>query len=157
MPSAIALDERTEAILAYEMNGEPLPRDHGYPVRAIIPGVVGARNIKWLGHVHLANQESDSRWQKRDYKAFSPSVDMDSLDWSTAPPMQGMPVQSAICWPADGESVSLADNATLRDVRGYAYSGAGAQVVRVDVSADKGKTWHTACLLYTSPSPRDRG
>ncbi|KAK9874923.1 hypothetical protein WA026_005738 [Henosepilachna vigintioctopunctata] len=44
-----AVDRRGDVILAYEMNGVPLPRDHGFPVRVIVPGVVGARNVKWLG------------------------------------------------------------------------------------------------------------
>ncbi len=46
-----ALDPTGDAILAFEMNGEPIPRDHGFPIRAIVPGVVGARNVKWLGKV----------------------------------------------------------------------------------------------------------
>jgi sulfite oxidase len=50
-----AVERIGEVILAYEMNGEPLPRDHGYPVRVIVPGVVGARNVKWLGE-HLVVQ-----------------------------------------------------------------------------------------------------
>ncbi len=46
-----ALDPTGDVILAFEMNGEPIPRDHGFPVRSIVPGVVGARNVKWLGKV----------------------------------------------------------------------------------------------------------
>ena len=40
-----------DVLLAYEMNGETLPRDHGYPIRAVVPGVVGARNVKWLNNI----------------------------------------------------------------------------------------------------------
>lgn len=46
-----ATDKRGDVLLAYEMNGVPIPRDHGFPIRVIIPGVVGARNVKWLGKV----------------------------------------------------------------------------------------------------------
>ncbi len=51
LPLLQALDPTGDVILAFEMNGEPIPRDHGFPVRAIVPGVVGARNVKWLGKV----------------------------------------------------------------------------------------------------------
>ena len=49
IPLETAVDARRDVILAYEMNGQPLSRDHGAPVRVIVPGVVGARNVKWLG------------------------------------------------------------------------------------------------------------
>lgn len=88
VPATIALDPRAHVLLAYEMNGDPLPRDHGWPVRVIVPGVVGARNVKWLGAVRLRESESDSHWQQRDYKVFSPSAAWDKLDWSTAPAIQ---------------------------------------------------------------------
>ena len=45
------MSKRGDVILAYEMNGEAIPRDHGFPIRVIVPGVVGARNVKWLGIV----------------------------------------------------------------------------------------------------------
>jgi len=46
------------------MNGVPLPRDHGFPVRALVPGVVGARSVKWLGTISVSNEESTSHWQR---------------------------------------------------------------------------------------------
>ena len=50
IPIYKALDPKADVLLAYEMNGEPIPLDHGFPVRVIVPGVVGARNVKWLGN-----------------------------------------------------------------------------------------------------------
>lgn len=52
IPISKALDPRGDVIIAYEMNGESLPADHGFPVRVIVPGVVGARNVKWLGELN---------------------------------------------------------------------------------------------------------
>lgn len=51
IPADMAVDPRGDVLLAFEMNGEPIPRDHGYPIRAVVPGVVGARNVKWLAKV----------------------------------------------------------------------------------------------------------
>lgn len=68
VPAHKALNPKADVILAYEMNGEPLPRDHGFPIRAIVPGVVGARNVKWLGSIRLSAEESSSFWQQNDYK-----------------------------------------------------------------------------------------
>lgn len=49
VPISKAMDPRADIILAYEMNGQPISRDHGFPIRVIVPGVAGARNVKWLG------------------------------------------------------------------------------------------------------------
>lgn len=56
-----------------------------FPLRAVVPGVVGARNVKWLSKVILSNEESKAFWQTSDYKGFSPSVTWETVDYSTAP------------------------------------------------------------------------
>lgn len=144
IPLSKAMDPRGDVILAYEMNGKPLNRDHGYPLRIIVPGVVGARNVKWLGKIVVSENESDSHWQQKDYKGFSPSTDWDTVDFSKSPAIQNMPVTSAICTPHTGEHVSVI-NGTIT-VKGYAWSGGGHKIVRVDVTADSGETWHVANL-----------
>lgn len=142
------MDPRGDVILAYEMNGKPLTRDHGYPVRVIVPGVVGARNVKWLGRIVISASESDSHWQQNDYKGFSPSTDWDTVDFKKSPAIQNMPVTSAICSPQLDEKVTTNEEGRIT-VKGYAWSGGGNQIVRVDVTTDGGKTWHVAELETT--------
>ncbi|XP_063222455.1 sulfite oxidase isoform X2 [Bacillus rossius redtenbacheri] len=144
IPVEKAMDPRGDTILAYEMNGAPLSRDHGYPVRVVVPGIVGARNVKWLGRIVVSGEESSSHWQQNDYKGFSPSTDWDTVDFSKSPAIQELPVTSAICTPLEGSTVRPVGGKIT--VRGYAYSGGGHKVVRVDVTADGGKTWHVAKL-----------
>ena len=154
IPIEKALDPRGDCLLAYEMNGEPLPRDHGYPLRAVIPGIVGARNVKWLGKIVTSREEYDGLWQQRDYKGFSPSVNWSNVDFSSAPAIQEMPVQSFISSPQDGSLVDPgAEKVTLK---GIAWSGGGRAVVRVDVSVDGGKSWHVAKLQEGSKQPLRR-
>ena len=141
IPIDFVMNPQRQVLLAYEMNGEPLTPDHGYPLRVVIPGVVGARNVKWLGKVVASKEESKSFWQRRDYKSFSPSVDFSDVDWDSSPAIQELPVQSLICEP---KADAVIEGDTV-DVRGYAYSGGGRRIVRVDVSYD-GKTWFTADL-----------
>lgn len=149
IPLTKAMDPRGDVILAYEMNGEPLSRDHGFPLRCVVPGVVGARTVKWLGKITVSKNESDSHWQQNDYKAFSPSTDWDTVDFKTAPAIQNMPVTSAICTPNPLEKqVKIVDD--RMEVRGYAYSGGGNKIIRVDLTSDQGKSWVTADLEQLS-------
>lgn len=150
IPLARALDPEAEVLLAYEMNGQPLPRDHGFPVRVVVPGVVGARHVKWLGKVSVETEESHSHWQRRDYKGFSPSVDWDTVDFDSAPSIQELPVQSAITEPQDGETIEPGEVT----IKGYAWSGGGRAVIRVDVSLDGGLTWQAAELDAEEQRPR---
>lgn len=139
------LSYEDDIILAFEMNEQPIPRDHGFPVRIIIPGVVGARQVKWLSKVILSEDESKSHWQQKDYKGFNSSTDASNADWDKALAIQDFPVQSAICQPQDGEKVKR-DCEGFITVKGYALTGGGRAITRVDVSTDDGKTWTEATL-----------
>ncbi|KAL3885841.1 hypothetical protein ACJMK2_025873 [Sinanodonta woodiana] len=150
IPIEIARCLKNEIIVAYAMNGTDIPRDHGYPLRIIIPGIVGARQVKWLNKIVLSNEESSSHWQQRDYKGFNSSTDWHNVDFSKAHAIQELPVVSAICEPAEGQ---MLDDAEVVTVKGYAWSGGGRGIYRVDVSADGGKTWHEADLNTNNQSP----
>lgn len=114
-------------------------------MRCIVPGTVGARNVKWLGKIIVSKNESDSHWQQNDYKAFSPSTDWDTVDFKTAPAIQNLPVTSSICTPNPLEKeVKIVDGCL--EVKGYAYSGGGNKIIRVDVTTDGGATWQVADL-----------
>ncbi|TDH71743.1 hypothetical protein CCR75_002189 [Bremia lactucae] len=150
IPAATALDPRKEVLLAFQMNGETIPRDHGYPLRAIVPGTVGARNVKFVHRIILSSDESPSFWQQRDYKGFPPNVDYSRDDyWKFAgASIQELPVQSAITEPKDGSVHVVTDtsDSSIVTVKGYAWSGGGRNIIRVDVSVDGGKTWTPAEL-----------
>lgn len=154
-----ALNPTNEFILAYEMNGEPIPPDHGFPVRLIAPGIVGARNVKWLGKIVLSAEESTSHWQRNDYKSFPPSKESASPEeFASAYAIQELPIQSAICTPTSGQTVPLVwkqigdQLMPVIELTGYAWSGGGRAVIRVDLSIDAGKTWHQAELTKEEPN-----
>ena len=86
----------------------------------------------------------------KDYKAFPPYMSMDSVDFESMPAIQEMPVTSAICDPGEGADVTVdADGEIV--VKGFAWSGGGRGIARVDVSADGGNTWFPASDLQTPP------
>lgn len=158
-----AIDPLGDVLLAYSMNDEPLPRDHGFPLRAIVPGHVAARSVKWLNHVTLSDEESTSQWQRKDYKCFGPN--QTKVNWEDAPAIQEMPVQSAITtlrlgkWKTPdaeknvlkhhNETASSPQCAPEQEITmgGYAFSGGGRSIIRVDVSLDGGNSWDQAHLL----------
>ena len=144
IPIHKAMDKRGDCLLAYKMNGEEIPRDHGYPLRAIVPGTVGARNVKWLTRVVASKEEHREVWQQILYKGLPPSADWSNV--STAPAIQEMPVQSIIYSPEEGASL----NTNSVTMSGVAWSGGGRGIIRVDISCDGGKTWQTADLLEGS-------
>ncbi|EPE08514.1 sulfite oxidase [Ophiostoma piceae UAMH 11346] len=175
IPLPVAMDARGDVLLAFGMNGKPLPRDHGYPLRAVVPGYVAARSVKWLSRIVVSDEESASQWQRRDYKLFGPN-EGGKPNWDRYPAIQEMPITSAITSVLVGKDVKSCTDKSARaaagvrdlkdwqdknwvdspkgtpvEVAGYAYSGGGREIVRVDVSVDGGRTWDQAELL-DSPS-----
>ena len=156
IPVSKAMDPRGDVMLAFEMNGQELSRDHGYPLRVLVPGVAACRSVKWLKSIEAHVEESQSFWQQNDYKSFSPNIDWDNVDWTSSPAIQNMPVTSAITEPAPGQTHRISrdgdDNLTV-SVKGYAWSGGGNGIVRVDVSVDGGTTWQDADLKKVNQEP----
>src|SRR5207302_3489860 len=75
IPVAKALDD--DVILAYEMNGEPLPPDSGYPVRVIVPHWAGISNIKWVGQIEVSATPLVSYWNTQAYRLSGPAYPAD--------------------------------------------------------------------------------
>ena len=136
LPVAKALEGDT--ILAYAMNGQPLPPDHGFPVRALLPGWIGVANIKWVGRIEVSETPLFSSWNTDTYILIGP-------DYKPAPPSKGpvlshQDLKSALELPWDG-TVSVA----RRLVRGRSWSPFG-KIVKVEYSLDHGTSWQTARL-----------
>lgn len=140
---SIPLEKALEAdvLLAYEMNGAPLLRAHGAPLRVVVPGYIGARSVKWLSNVTLRREPSDAYFQARSYKLFPPGEsDADALDWGRGLMLGEVSTNCAICRPARGARL----RAGAVTVRGWALGSGSRTVERVDVSGDGGATWITA-------------
>lgn len=131
-----------EVLLAYEMNGEPLPPVHGAPLRVVVPGYIGARSVKWLSQITLQGTPSDNYFQSRAYRLFPPHMRAETVDYDQGMMLGDFPVSSVICSPLDGETLP----AGTVTVKGWALAGGGRTVERVDLSADGGRTWTVASL-----------
>ena len=110
VPAEKALSELGDCILAYEMNGEPIPRDHGGPLRAIIPGYAGVRNVKWVQRVKLSSQEAEGAWQRgMNYKAmpshWRTKQDLQGVDFRAVAFHPRAAVQCAFLLPAPGDAL----------------------------------------------------
>jgi sulfite oxidase len=133
------------------MNGEMLTPKHGAPVRALIPGIAGARSVKWLNRITLQLNDSPNFYQQHDYKILPPEatcVEEAKKYWHTVPPMMDMPVNSIVGIPKSESTIEADENHTVK-VHGYAVpEGVHGPVVKVEVSADNGESWVNADLDY---------
>lgn len=146
VPKEKVFSDEGDVLIAYQMNNVDLPADFGFPLRVVVPGVVGARSVKWLHRVVLSEVESKSFWQLNDYKMIPPSIkDLKQVDFSKLKAIQESPVQSAICEPANGAVINSEEEDTFT-IRGYAFSGGGKEINSVVLSIDGGKTWKNAAV-----------
>lgn len=127
-----------DTLLVYAMNGQPLPPDHGFPVRLLVPGWVGVSHVKWLQRIEVSEQPLYSEYNTQRYVLIG-------SDYEPTPPARGAAltthkVKSAFELPWDGRIPP-----GRRLLRGRSWSGEGS-VARVDVSLDGGRTWQPARL-----------
>jgi DMSO/TMAO reductase YedYZ molybdopterin-dependent catalytic subunit len=123
-----AMDPTT--LVVYEMNGAPLPERHGYPVRIIVPGLFGEKNVKWVTQIELVNYNAKGFYERQG--------------WG---PNFVIPTCSRFDQPYDGQQIRLA-LAAATPLKGVAFAGTRG-VQRVEISLDNGRTWHEAKIDYT--------
>ena len=138
-PLSLVLEAATDGLLAFEMNGVPLLPDHGFPVRVVLPGLAGARNVKWLEGLTLSRVPCDKPWNAHYYRTAKQEH------------IQTLPSNSIILSPDKHSLVQLReDGSGSVSVQGVAYAGGGeanTPVQCVEVTADGGTTWTRARLL----------
>ncbi len=132
----------SEVLLAYEMNGEPLTPVHGFPLRLIVPGYIGARSVKWLTTITLQEEPSSNYFQAHAYKLFPPHINKDTVDWNQGTMLGELAVNAVICQPQEGDMLTVG----AVQVRGYAVAGDGRTIQRVELSVDEGASWSETTL-----------
>jgi len=127
----------SSTLLAYEMNGEPLPLEHGYPLRALALGWTGANCVKWLHRIEVLDRPFEGFFMDKVYRVFQKGEDPRS-----GKVVKGIQLKSIIVEPAKDRVLS----AGIVPVRGAAYAGE-AGIEKVEVSVDHSNTWHPAELI----------
>jgi DMSO/TMAO reductase YedYZ molybdopterin-dependent catalytic subunit len=124
-----------DVLLAWEMNGEPLPPNHGYPLRLVVPNWYGMASVKWLKEISLIDKPFDGFFQTGDY------IYIDAEGIPDGTPIRQMQVRSLILNPTEGSDHS----SRFIQISGIAWSGMG-DIVDVSISHDDGKNWHATNL-----------
>ncbi len=135
-----------DTVIAYAMNGQPIPVPHGAPVRAIIPGWEGAYSVKWLDSLSVIDKEFEGFWVASGYryptKRVAPGAAVDPKDTA---PLKGLVVKSLITQPAEGAIFPAGAVA----IAGFAWAGEN-DIAKVDISTDNGISWQPARLVGES-------
>ncbi|MGD9855142.1 MAG: molybdopterin-dependent oxidoreductase [Planctomycetaceae bacterium] len=125
-------------LLTLRMNDAPLAADHGFPVRMVVPGYIGARSVKWLRRIVVSDRPSPNHFLADVYKLVTEESKLAQVE---SGPIYSYPINAAICAPASSSPLK----AGRVTIRGYAQPpGNGARVSRVDVSVDGGTSWAAA-------------
>lgn len=124
-----------DTLLAYQMNGEDLPPEHGFPIRVVTPGWYGMTSVKWLTGIELLTEDFDG-FHQNDYHVHVAEGGSESTAGRRVTALQ---VKSLVTWPNRGAVL----HPGTYTVRGVAWSGAEA-ISKVEVSTDDFRTWHSA-------------
>ncbi len=135
------------ALLAYQMNGEPLPPDHGFPLRTVVPGYIGARSVKWLGRIIVSDRPSTNYYVSKAYKLVTDGTDQ---QWKDAPPLEHFALNCVTCVPGSDDRPGPG----RMTVRGYSLAEGHEQrtIAKVELSTDEGRHWMPA-RLTTKAAP----
>jgi sulfite oxidase len=153
MKASIVMEKATnpygDVIIAYEMNDEPIPRDHGFPLRVIVPGYAAVRNVKWLKKIEVSDSEAEGAWQQGlNYKTLPPNVtDAKEINLAKMPSMTEVAVfsgVSALNVVGNPRQTLKAGKKVTVKAKGWAWAGGGRNIVRVDITGDGGKSWQSA-------------
>lgn len=142
VPMAKALEDET--LIAWEMNGDPLPPLHGFPLRLVVGGWPASTSGKWLTRISVRNRVHDGpKMGGQSYRVpcepVAPGTTVPADDMCI---IEAMPVKSLITSPRSGVTVKRSENLQLR---GHAWAG-DMRVARMAVSTDFGQTWSPAAL-----------
>jgi len=132
---------RSDVLLAYKLNDVDLPPEHGFPLRAIVPGWYAMASIKWLERIIVTDRPFNGYYQTLDYAYWKRRGDIADLV-----PISEVQIKAEIAQPSAGEIVSANSNVP---VRGAAWTS-DAEVTKVELSTDGGSTWNEAKLLGDS-------
>jgi len=151
IPLSKALDPAEDVMVCYAQNGEALRPDHGFPVRLLIPGYIGGRMIKYLTTIRVTKEPSDNFYHFRDNRILPPNVDAamaDKDNWWEKPEyiFNELNINSAIASPAHDECIPT--DRPKYTIKGYAYTGGGRAITRVEVSLNGGYDWRLAIVQH---------
>ena len=145
IPMKKAMDEST--LVAWAMNGEPLPWVHGYPLRLVVPGWVGSASTKWLHTLTVLDAPFKGTYMDSSYRVPRNPIEPGQKMPPDAVSAEAWPIKSMITSPAPNARVKQSDTVM---VRGRAWVGEGA-VDRVEISTDEGRSWQRANLAVANP------
>lgn len=136
LPMEIALHDDT--IIAYELNENPIPYEHGFPLRLIVPGWYGMASVKWLREIQVIDKKFEGPFQTLDYVYYPHKYDDEG-----AAPVTVIKINSIIAQP---QNYSILDLKT-HEISGIAWTGGNSAITDVELSFDNGLTWNKTNLF----------
>jgi DMSO/TMAO reductase YedYZ molybdopterin-dependent catalytic subunit len=149
----------SDVLLAYELNGAPLPAEHGFPVRLVVPGFYGTNSVKWLTEIRLETTRASGPFTTRWYN--DPILDQTGRATGRYKPVWAIAPESVIVAPSPGAKL---DCGVATEVWGWAWADGGAASIEVSVNGEalpgvtletpNGRGWQRFAVSWT---PRQTG